>query len=395
MSSPAPAGHPETTRTDTAMSPAADSSTGNLLKDLVLIGGGALLVTASVIQLMMWSQNYRDIQPLGRIMLLFGIVGILVALTVVRFGYLPLVVTAALYLALSTGMLILAARFELLGYQEGLPAPYTLRSASIPIGGLLLLLAAALLMSPPTSRQRPRRNSGRPDDQAQVAEAAEGEAMEPATLSPEPEGGTVERIRWPAERPRMTLVNEPVPEPAPPAPENPPEAKTAPEPYQIAEEPAPEPAAAAVEEQAESSEEMLEAEAEPVEPLPEAEAEYLEPLPEVEESTLELAAPNLQPVPESIQEPLRGVLVREQEILDTMMRVMGPDDPRILTRRSNIADYYLSAGEVVRAAELQEGIAADSARILGENHPHTLTAKTKLAQWRKFAKKARRRAKVG
>jgi hypothetical protein len=69
---------------------------------------------------------------------------------------------------------------------------------------------------------------------------------------------------------------------------------------------------------------------------------------------------------------------------------LGPDDPGTLTIRGNIAGHYLAAGDVWRAADLQEAVAADSVRILGADHPHTLTAQGKAAQWRKLAKKKRK-----
>jgi hypothetical protein len=142
-----------------------------------------------------------------------------------------------------------------------------------------------------------------------------------------------------------------------------------------AEEALPEPAMAGVELKAEPTKEAGEAMPPPPEP------------------TVELAA-QPESVPEWIPEPLRSTLLREQEILDRLNRAKGPDDPGTLIVRNNIAAHYLAAGDVPRAALLQEGIAADSVRILGATHPHTVTAQKKSAEWRKLAKKRRNRPKV-
>jgi hypothetical protein len=96
------------------------------------------------------------------------------------------------------------------------------------------------------------------------------------------------------------------------------------------------------------------------------------------------------PIPDRIGEPLRGMLVREQQVLHQLEHAFGPDDPGVLNSRSNLAYYLVSAGEYARAVLVQEQVASETARVLGDKHPHTLTARTRLAQWRKLAKKHRR-----
>lgn len=96
------------------------------------------------------------------------------------------------------------------------------------------------------------------------------------------------------------------------------------------------------------------------------------------------------PIPDRIGEPLRGMLVREQQVLHQLEHAFGPDDPGVLNSRSNLAYYLVSAGEYARAVLVQEQVASETARVLGDRHPHTLTARTRLAQWRKLAKKHRR-----
>ncbi len=371
------------------------------LAETALLGGGALLITASVLHLLLWSQNYRDVDPIGPILVLMGIIGILLAVAVIRFGTLGLALAGALYLAVTTALLLLTSRLELLGFEEGSPAPFTGRSIIVPIIGMALLGGLAWLISPP--QRKPKAAKGDSD-------AAAGGA-EPSTLIPEPDDG-IERLRWPADRgQRMQLVSEAPPEPEPVIAE---EIEPEPEPVMSEEivpeaQPLEEPLTARdiilgqepVEEPAGVREVGIEPElVEEVQAVPEpaaAEVE-IEPQPAVDheeeiepphEPTEELVAV-MEPVPDSIPEPQRGMLVREHEILEMVTRARGADDPGTLNIRENIAGYYLAAGDVWRAADMQEAIAADSARILGAGHPHTTTAEGKARQYRKMAKKKRR-----
>ncbi|CAN5900278.1 hypothetical protein BH23ACT12_BH23ACT12_12630 [soil metagenome] len=336
------------------------------LAEVALMGGGALLITSSVIQLLLWSQSYRDIEPIGPLLVLLGIVGIILALVVVRFGNLGLALAGAIYLTATTVLLLLVTTLELLGYQDGLATPFSGGSIIVPLMGVVLLAGTAWLISPP--QRKPRRVRSPKSAAAADGPKTEEQALQATTLIPGANFDGVERIRWPAERPHMQLATAP----QAPVEETPTE-----------EEPVAEPEASSEPEAAESQvipePATVEVEAEPV----------MEQEPVMQESTEELAAvPEV--VPDSIPEPMRSMLIREQEILERLSRALGPDDPGTLTIRGNIAAYYLSAGDVNRAAELQEAVAADSARILGDAHPHTLTAQGKAVQWRKLAKKRRK-----
>lgn len=362
------------------------------LAEVALMGGGALLITSSVIQLLLWSQSYRDIGPIGPILVLTGIVGIMVALVVVRFGNVGVALAGAIYLAATTVLLLLVTSFELLGYQDGLASPFSGGSIIVPIMGVVLLAGTAWLISPP--QRKPKRL-----ESPESAAAAEGpEAEQPSTVVPEPISDGVERIRWPAQRPHMELLTAPegpVDE-APPAEQPAAMSEASPEPepeIPVAEATISEPVTVeppvsepAISEQATVEPAISE------QATVEVQAEVPEPEPVAHDSTEELPAVP-EPVPDSVQEPFRSMLIREQEILERLSNARGPDDPGTLTIRGNIAAHYLSAGDVARAADLQEAVAADSARILGDAHPHTLTAQGKAAQWRKLAKK-RRKPKV-
>jgi hypothetical protein len=62
-----------------------------------------------------------------------------------------------------------------------------------------------------------------------------------------------------------------------------------------------------------------------------------------------------------------------------MERLLGPDHPDTLTARGNLAASYREAGRADQAIAIEERVAADMERLLGPDHPHTLTAKANLA----------------
>ena len=60
-------------------------------------------------------------------------------------------------------------------------------------------------------------------------------------------------------------------------------------------------------------------------------------------------------------------------------RVLGPDHPGTLTSRNNLALAYLAAGRAAEAIALHERTLADCERVLGPDHPGTLTSRNNLA----------------
>ena len=60
-------------------------------------------------------------------------------------------------------------------------------------------------------------------------------------------------------------------------------------------------------------------------------------------------------------------------------RVLGPDHPDTLTTRNNLAGAYDSAGRFGEAIELFEQVLDDRVRVLGSDHPDTLTTRNNLA----------------
>ncbi|WP_333774667.1 tetratricopeptide repeat protein, partial [Streptomyces sp. IBSBF 3136] len=60
-------------------------------------------------------------------------------------------------------------------------------------------------------------------------------------------------------------------------------------------------------------------------------------------------------------------------------RLLGSEHPSTLTARANLASAYQQAGRTDDAIELLEQVAVDLERLLGGEHPHTLTARGNLA----------------
>ena len=68
-----------------------------------------------------------------------------------------------------------------------------------------------------------------------------------------------------------------------------------------------------------------------------------------------------------------------KEILEDCLRVLGPDHPNTLASQVNLAGVYESAGRLEQAIPLFEQNLADHERVLGSDHPDTLTSRNNLA----------------
>ena len=77
-------------------------------------------------------------------------------------------------------------------------------------------------------------------------------------------------------------------------------------------------------------------------------------------------------------------------VLADCERLLGPDHPNTLTARANLATVYESAGRVREAIALAECNLADSERLLGPDHPNTLAARENLANTYKSAGRLRK-----
>ncbi|MFE2584562.1 FxSxx-COOH system tetratricopeptide repeat protein, partial [Streptomyces sp. NPDC059378] len=68
-----------------------------------------------------------------------------------------------------------------------------------------------------------------------------------------------------------------------------------------------------------------------------------------------------------------------QRALAAYTRLLGADHPETLSSRNNLAGAYESAGDPARAITLYEQNLADTVRILGADHPNTLNSRNNLA----------------
>jgi tetratricopeptide repeat protein len=66
-------------------------------------------------------------------------------------------------------------------------------------------------------------------------------------------------------------------------------------------------------------------------------------------------------------------------VLADCERVLGTEHPHTLSSRHDLAYAYESAGDLGRAVPLYEAVLADRERVLGTDHPHTLRSRNDLA----------------
>lgn len=74
-----------------------------------------------------------------------------------------------------------------------------------------------------------------------------------------------------------------------------------------------------------------------------------------------------------------SAVVHHSRAVRSSERVLGPDHPSTLTYRNNLAYAHWSAGDVRQAIRLHEINLADAERLLGPDHPDTLTARNNVA----------------
>ena len=72
-------------------------------------------------------------------------------------------------------------------------------------------------------------------------------------------------------------------------------------------------------------------------------------------------------------------IVIGERLVAACERVLGPDHPDTLTSRNNLAAAYRAAGRLDEAITLHEQTLAARERVLGPDHPDTLTSRNNLA----------------
>jgi hypothetical protein len=76
-----------------------------------------------------------------------------------------------------------------------------------------------------------------------------------------------------------------------------------------------------------------------------------------------------------------------RELLADMVRVLGPDHPHTLTARSNLAYWREQAGEAAGAADAFEEL-PNRVRVLGADHPDTLITGRNFAYWQSVSEQS-------
>jgi tetratricopeptide (TPR) repeat protein len=80
----------------------------------------------------------------------------------------------------------------------------------------------------------------------------------------------------------------------------------------------------------------------------------------------------------------RAIPLYEQALADRR-RILGQDHPQTLTSGNNLAGAYQAAGDLDRAIPLFEQALADCVRVLGADHPQTKIVRGNLAAARQHS----------
>ena len=79
----------------------------------------------------------------------------------------------------------------------------------------------------------------------------------------------------------------------------------------------------------------------------------------------------------------------QEEVLEARRRVLGEEHPDTLTAANNLAQTLRAQGELARAGELQEGVLEARRRVLGAEHPDTLKAASHAAEMLRASERPR------
>ena len=80
------------------------------------------------------------------------------------------------------------------------------------------------------------------------------------------------------------------------------------------------------------------------------------------------------------QGDLAGARKLQELVLEVRARLLGKEHPNTLTSMNNLAQTLYTQGDLAGARKLQELVLEAMARLLGKEHPNTLTSMLNLAQ---------------
>ncbi|MEX2586554.1 MAG: hypothetical protein WD602_00985, partial [Actinomycetota bacterium] len=151
----------------------------------MVILGGALLLASSVLHLVIWAEFYRDVNPIGLLIVVQGIAALVLALVVISLRSLGWVAAGAIFLALSTIALLVIGGVEAFGYDQSLSGGYAAGLSAVQTAGFIALATAAgLLRSSGGRKAKPSRTVGGKADGSKVDEPSDRQpALDMAALS--------------------------------------------------------------------------------------------------------------------------------------------------------------------------------------------------------------------
>jgi tetratricopeptide (TPR) repeat protein len=76
---------------------------------------------------------------------------------------------------------------------------------------------------------------------------------------------------------------------------------------------------------------------------------------------------------------LAGARTLQEQVVEASLRVLGPEHPYTLTAMNNLAQTLQAQGEMAGARTLQEQVPEAMTRLLGKEHPNTLASMLNLA----------------
>ena len=76
-------------------------------------------------------------------------------------------------------------------------------------------------------------------------------------------------------------------------------------------------------------------------------------------------------------------------LLPIRERVLGPDHPETLTTLENLASWTGEAGDAAGARDQLAALVPVEERVLGPEHPNTLTDRASLIRWTQAARSGR------
>ena len=69
----------------------------------------------------------------------------------------------------------------------------------------------------------------------------------------------------------------------------------------------------------------------------------------------------------------------KQDVLEKRTRILGPDHPDTISAMGNLAITLCDQGQLDKAASMQQDVLEKMRRIRGDEHPHTITARNNLS----------------